>query len=269
MAVRGPTHEELVKTLYPDKTLYGSIMLFVTGLVGVLWVMLVVSVDVDYADIVPAWIRHWPPALTLGGSLLAGLFGYLSIEKRALPWPYLGVLAGLASFGGVGVTSLLSLVALLFIVLGHREGEFHNPATRTLPASAWPDKSMAASLLSLVSGVTTLFWGLLFTIGIIEWADHARDAIVLGSFAMVVGGLNIIAALALYAQQLPRLGLAAAALCGLGAGFVAIGPLLAVANVWFIALALREGEFRPRRSHVVEVPAPTPPARARRARRAR
>lgn len=244
------SREALIKTLWPDKAMYGAIMLFVTGVTGVLWGLIGAIIDVTYASEVPKFLQDYPPLLAVLPSAAAMGLAYLAFRQHKIVWAYLACLAGFLSFAGLGVGPLLSLIALVFVVLAHREGEFHSAATRALTADMWPDKSLAASMLALVTGVLTTFWGILMVSGIVKWTGLSEGAYIFGGFAILAGLTNLVAARRLYYQKDSRLGTIAAVLGLFGFGFLLLGPIVSAANLVVIRWAIEEKEFDAPSTHL-------------------
>lgn len=230
-----------IRQLWPDKLLYGSVMMLVTGFVGVLHAGLVLAFDIKYSDDVPALLRGWPAGVTLALSSIAAVSGIVAIKRLSILWGAIGAVAGFLSFALFGLASLFALVAAAFLFIAHREEEHRDTDTRELSAEEWPDKSLAASLLLLMAGVVTLAWGA----GVLSGAVNFG-----GELAMVLGALEILAALVafaaaylLYHQRSPVVGWVAGVAVVLAAGAYVLGPLLALGALVSLGLAHRELEF--------------------------
>lgn len=242
------THGELIHDVWPDKSLFGAVMLFITGLVGVAFVAFSAYVDVVFSERVPRILRDYPPLLTLLLSFAAFVCAAVSLRQRDTNWAFAGALAGVLSLGLLGVGSVLSLIAAVFLVLSRLEREDYTPETLRLTADQWPDKSLAASLLMFMAGVVALLWGGGLTIGLVSLDLGAT--LILGQASLLAGLVCLFAALQLYFQR----GLWVGALAAVGGiatvGFYVVGPLLSLAALVLIVLAHREQEFHK--------PGPTP-----------
>lgn len=238
------TREGLVKHLWPDKTLYGCLLLFMAGLLGSLFGLVNLVTTVAYAERLPEVLTAVPPGLSLVLSLVALVAGLAAWRAMRADWGALGALAGIASLGLVGFTSLFSAIALVFLVGGMREGEHESEYTAEMKPELWPDKTLAASLLSLMHGVVLIGWAAGIGLGEIQFALIPGPAVATAMLAGIVGLALLWAAYGLYYQRGLAIGVAAT-LAGLPlVGLYVIGPLLAVGTLGAIGLAWREEEFK-------------------------
>lgn len=232
----------LVRRVWPDKAMYAALMLLVAGLVGVYYAAVSTALEVEVSPDVPRALREADPAVAVTLSLVASFCAVTALAARRIGWAYLGAGAGLASGGALGVEGLLALVGLGFAVLS--TGEREDATGRALRASMWPDKSLAASMLLLVTAVLSAAWGAALLSGLIEvraaLLGNATAAGLLGLAAAAVCGE---AARRLYRQRGLGLGVAGgvAGIVGMGFGFLA--PLLSVAALGLLHYARREKEF--------------------------
>jgi hypothetical protein len=241
-----PTHSELIRELWPDKALYGSVMLFITGIIGIAYGMFTLAIDVQYADDVPHWISAYPRWITILLSAATIILSYVSLMERHTKWAFLGGLTGLGAFGMLGVGSLLSVIAILYALKSRAEGEDTNPETLRLTSDRWPDKSLAASLIMLMTGVVTLAWGAALYSGWLRTEmDHQS---LFGLCGIVVGLMCFYACIELYFQRAIWVGVVA----GIGGlmtfGFYVVGPMLSGASLVLLLFAWKEREFRSQQS---------------------
>lgn len=236
------THARLIKDLWPDKALYGAVILFITGVSGISFAVFSRSVDISYSEKVPSFVQGYPPTLTLLFSALAIFFAYRSLKTRSLVPAFLGVASGVLSFGMAGVCSLLAVVSLFYTFLAKREKEDTKPETLLLTADRWPDKSLAASLLFMMSGLVTLAWGSgIFSNVVRTEIDNQQ---LFGLCAILVGLISLYASIELYFQRAFWIGV----LAGWGGlfvfGFYIVGPMLSGAALVLVFFAWREREFQ-------------------------
>ncbi|HVM45120.1 MAG TPA: hypothetical protein VM582_04225, partial [Candidatus Thermoplasmatota archaeon] len=193
---------EHIRELWPDKLLYGSVMIFVTGIVGVLHAALVLAFDITYSKNVPPLLRGWPAEATLALSAVALVCGIVAIRRLSIRWGMAGAIAGFFSLALLGLASLFALVAAAFLLVAHREEEHRSDHTRQLGAEHWPDKSLAASLLLLMGGFVTLAWGGAVLAGLVNFGGGLAPT--LGALEIVAGLLALVAAYFLYHQREER-----------------------------------------------------------------
>lgn len=241
--------KNLVRHLWPDKRLYGATLLLVTGMTGLIYGVAAGIFEINYSSRVPTWMATYPAwAMTLA-SALAALMAIRSLHTgRATPG-IVGAIAGVLALGFLGIGSLLALVALAFLVQSIREGE-EVPASRTLAADLWPDKTLAASAILLVAGATNVAWGAALSWNALfeDWAvaalpTYGLDGLLLGAATLVAGLLGIAAALLSQKQRAPALGVAGAVASAATMAGVFVTPLLGAAALVLVVLGLREQEF--------------------------
>ncbi|HEV8360802.1 MAG TPA: hypothetical protein VGR28_10150 [Candidatus Thermoplasmatota archaeon] len=253
----GASREDLIKGLWPDKILYGSVMLIVTGLAGALLGAVLSIAAVQYSPNVPAFLRTYPPFATVVLSLATTGLGYLALQQRNTNYAIVGALAGIAALGLFGIGAVFSLIALGFVALSRLEREDVKAATVHLGDEMWPDKSLAASLLLFMNGLVTLVWGLALLGRLVSFT--LADATVFGAFAVLVGAASLASARLLYHQQGPTLGLLCAVASLFALGMYIIGPFLSLGALYYLNLAQREREFHKPRA--AEKPTAAPPPR--------
>lgn len=237
------THDEMIHKVWPDKSLFGAVMLFITGLVGVSFVAFNAYVDVTLSEKVPGFLRDYPPLLTLFLSFASFVLAGVSLKQRNTMWALWGAAAGVASLGLLGVGSLLSIVAFVFLILSRLEKEDYTPETLRLTTEQWPDKSLAASLLMTMSGIVALVWGVALAFD--YFSLELSQSVILGQASIVAAIICLFAASQLYYQK--RLGFwigVLASVAGMATlGFYVVGPLLSISALVLLLLAHREEEF--------------------------
>lgn len=237
------TREGLAENLWPDKTMYGCLLLFVAGLLGSLFALVNLVTTVSYTQRIPAVLTSVPPALSLVLSLAAMGVGFVAWQKLRADWGVAGAVAGVASLGLVGFTSVFSAIALAFLVDGIREGEHESEYTARLEPEHWPDKTLAASLLALMHGVVLIGWAAGIGLGEIEFTLIPGQSILTALVAGIAGVALLEAARRLYHQQDAAIGAAATLVGMVTVGLYVVGPLLGLGTLAAIWLAWREEEF--------------------------
>lgn len=232
--------QHLIKKVWPDKILYGSIMLLVTALLGVLHAAAVATFDISYGPRVPGYLHPWPAELVLVLSVVAAVLAFVALKKISTLWGMIGAAAGALSMGLLGAGTVLSLVALGFLVWARMEGEDDIPEAERLDPEEWPDKSLGASLVLLLAGLASAGWGYGVLSGGITFAGNG---LAFGSFQVLAGLVALAAAYALYHQRAKWLGVAAAVLSILAFAVYVVGPLLGAIALGLTLKASREGEF--------------------------
>lgn len=242
-AHRRTRRRHLARTLWPDKLMYGTIVLVITGLVAALYAWFALSVGVDYEGAIPEPIASWPALVTVGLSLLAAALGALGMLMRNTNYSIPGALAGIAAVGLLGVGSVASLAALVLFIVARLEGEDTHAPSVHLSRHLWPDKSLAASAVLFVQGLLTAAWGAMLAFNLVSSVASGEDG--LGYGMVILGGFLILTAALLHHQKAPVLGVLAALLGGLGFAFVIVGPLLTLVVLVLLGLAQLEREFDP------------------------
>lgn len=235
--------KRLIQELWPDKLVYATTMVLLTSILGAVQAVLLQLAPLQMAAQVPRYLHPLDNFWTLLLCLVAAGLAYWAMRARSLTFAWVGVVAGLLSGALVGLAALFSLVAAGFLVQAKREGEHENPHTAVLHVLDWPDKSLAASLVSLVNGALTLGWAALLLTGEIQLGSVA--GLVWGSLAAVAGALSLGAAWQLYRQRGRGLGIAAALVSIPAASAVGVGAVLGIITLGLIWKATVENEFTP------------------------
>lgn len=238
-----PSRQELVQDLWPDKSLYAAVVLFLTGFVGVLTWAVTETMPVAYAPRAEQVFAFWPAWAILVFSLLAVAAASVALWQRSTRWSLTGSGFAFLSIGFFGVNALLALVALVFVHRAWKEGEDANPATRVLTADMWPDKLLAASLVMLIGGVVTFVWGFAILFDAVTYQGYVATGVPFGLGAVVAGIVALWASSRLYMQRGAVLGVVATVLLGAAVALWVVGPILALAAFVLILLGAREEEF--------------------------
>lgn len=230
-------HQMLIQDLWPDKSLYAAVLLFLTGFVGLLTWLVDVTVGVAYAPhVVPflGWIPSW---LVLMLSLAAVGCALQARRAHSDRWTLLGAACAFLSVGFFGANAVLALVTVEFVRRARREGEMDNAATRCLHPDMWPDKLLAASLLMVIAGTMIVLWGIAVAGDLVTYAGYLHGRFFFGATSISAGVLGLIAARTLYLQTAPAFSLAATAAVALPVALWVVGPVLVVAALVLRAIA--------------------------------
>lgn len=233
----------LVQELWPDKLLYGTIVLVVTGLVSLLYTGFAVASDVDYGGAVPRELEDFPPSATAGLSVLAMALGAAGWLWRNTNLSLPGAAAGVLSLGLLGLASVLGVLAAVLFVLARLEGEDTHHPSLGLTRHHWPDKSLAASALLVINGLATTGWGLIIALDGVSVAMDNPQGVGLG--LALLGAFMLGCARMLHYQKAPVAGVGAAIGGVFGLAFFIVGPLLGLGTLLLLALAQGEREFHP------------------------
>lgn len=220
-----------------------------TGVTGLVYGVAAALFDFNYSTHVPTWIAAYPAwAMTLA-STLAALLAVRSLQTRRAAPGIAGAVAGVLALGFLGIGSLLALIALAFLVQSIREGE-EVPASRTLGADLWPDKTLAASAVLLVAGAINVAWGaaLLWNavfedLAVAALPTYGVNAHLLGAATLAAGLLGLAGALLNQYQRAPVVGIAGAIASAATLAGVFVTPLLGGAALVLVVLGMREHEF--------------------------
>lgn len=235
-------HKHLIRDLWPDKHLYAAVLLLLGAGIGAAFALSAQLIPVTFDDDMPTSIAgwNWPFGIVL--PLVAAPFALAAYRLRR---PWMGFVAAgveIASFGALGVVTLLGIAGAVFLLVAKREGEHDNPATRDLHPHHWPDKSLAAALLFVVAGLAAVVWGGMLLSG---WLGvRSLDLTLWGVVSLIVGLVAFAAAVMCYGQRSFWVCNVAAVAVALSFGFVVVGPALAIGSGILLARARREGEFR-------------------------
>lgn len=242
-----PKHPKkaLIRELWPDKHLYASILLLIGAGLAAAFTIVVYVIPIRYAQKMPTFVEG---ALTSGELPWGLVFPTVSIVLALISFykriPALGfVAAGIefVTFGALGVSSLLALAAIVFLVRARREGEHRNPQTAALHAMHWPDKALAAALLLAIGGLAALVWGAIILTG---WLDVRQfDGVAWGVLSLVGAALAFAGAATGYWQRSLALAFVGSVALAATMSFVVIGPALAIGAFTLLLRARREGEF--------------------------
>lgn len=234
-------HKHLIRDLWPDKHLYATTLLFLGAGMGIVYAFAAWVIPVTYAPDMPLTLRGWGvmPALLLPG--VAGVLAYVCYRFRAPAWGFAAATLEIVSFGALGVSTLLGLVAAGFLLRAKQEGEHENPATRGLHAHAWPDKSLAAALLLTVSGLASLVWALALFSGAVD--VRSADAIVWGWLSIVGALIALAGAWLAYRQRGYGLCVTSSILVALTGSFAVLGLALSIGTLVLLSKARKEREF--------------------------
>ncbi|HLE96225.1 MAG TPA: hypothetical protein VI997_02550, partial [Candidatus Thermoplasmatota archaeon] len=94
------SRDALIKGLWPDKALYGSVMLFVTALVGVVWALVEKAIGVEFGTRVPTLLHPYDdPLIPAALSLLAAALAFVALRRRQSAWAMAGALVGILGVG--------------------------------------------------------------------------------------------------------------------------------------------------------------------------
>ncbi len=227
---------------WPDKIMFAAMTVTLGGGLAVLFSLLM-STGATIGNDIPGWLLPYPPWVGLLAGALMILLGTLAIRFQAAVWVWLGVVAGLISMGMLGLVPILSLVAIIFLVMSHVEGEETIHDDDTWDASLWPDKALAASLMLLVAGIVSLFQaGMLFADNLT--APLFPDTPSTFAFINVVAGaIALYGAFEVFHVRRPWAGWLGAVAGVAGLGFYVLGPGLAITAMILLLLAHREDEF--------------------------
>lgn len=233
--------KHLIRGLWPDKHLYAATLLILASSMGAAFAYAAHLTPVTFAPSMPRTLQGigWPFDFVLSVAIL--VLAILCYRRRATALGFVAAALAIVSVGALGTSSLLGLAAIGFLLAARAEGEHLNPETRDLPAHAWPDKALAATLLLVVAALASLVWGGMLlsgwlsvrTVNVFPWA--------IGSLA--VGVLAIVGAVFCYRQTRRAVAFVAAAAVVLSGSFLVVGPGLGIATIVLLLRAHSEGEF--------------------------
>lgn len=197
---------------------------------------------------------HWLSAVLAGLMLVLGV---VCLRTQAAVFGYAGAATGFFSLAYAGLVPFLSLLAVLMLIKSRLEGEETRNDGVTLPANAWPDKAMGASLFMVVGGAVVLWQGVL--IGLDRYEPVLLKALPAVAMAIdvAVGLFAVWAAGQVYHLRRPWVGDTAAALLVATFGLYVLGPVLGLVTFLLMQRARREDEFRKHASAAGAPPAAT------------
>ena len=227
---------------WPDKALFAALLLLLAGLVGVAFELTRPLVAVDQ-DRLPVLFTDELRGYTLGLSAATAVLGLLALRRQSALFVYLGALAALLSLGVFGLVPGLAVVAVGFMLKSHAEGEETRLDGHHVPASAWPDKAMAACLLLVVLAGIALTQAVLVLAGRFDPLVLTAVPVLAGLSGLAVAAIGFAAAREVYRLERPWLGWLAFLLGVTTFGFYLLGPAVAAAGLVLLWLAHREHEF--------------------------
>lgn len=238
---RDPRHL-LIKEVWPDKLLYGTLLVVVSSAMGIFHGLLSMAfpLPVSHGDLLQ-WMSSYPVWLTVLLSLLAFVTALIAWRKLSVWWGLFACLLGVLSFSLYGIGSLHAAAAVLFLILARIEGEDRTPKKDRVDKFEWPDKAFATSLLLFLAGIVSIVWGIGVTFG--EVSFGRADSIYWGPAQMIAGVVGLVAADFVYRQRAPLLALVACVFNVAAFAGYFLAPGFAVAALVALVLAWRENEF--------------------------
>ncbi len=226
---------------WPDKILFAGLMLLIGGVLGTLFAILSLMEStgsvaglVFFEEIAPSWILIF--------SVLAIVFGALTVHYQSWLMAMGGIGASILSLGFFGLVPLLGLAAAVVLVKAAMEGEELKLDEHRVESWEWPDKAMAASVFLTALGAVSLVQGIATLTGDYQGLFFEAPA-GLGGVVIIVGILCFAAARMCFRQQSSPLPWIAAVAGFLMTGYIIVGPALAAIAMILLGLAEKEGEF--------------------------
>lgn len=228
---------------WPDKVMYAAMLQVMGGILGAIFALLqLAGLRVDEEVLRHVGIVGPAPALVLSlATLVLGMYG---IRHQAALWVWIAVATGILSVGMLGLVPLLSLVAMGFLLRSRAEGEETRHDLRTLHASLWPDKALAASMLLFVGAGVSLIQAYVVARDAILLPTLLRDVPIVLAFVSAAAALwSFYASFEVYRLRRAWTGYVSAGLTFLSLGFALIGPAIAIATIVLLRKAAAEAEF--------------------------
>lgn len=229
---------------WPDKVMFAAMLQVMGGTLGAIFALLqLAGLKIDDGVLIHVGIVDAGPALVLSLATLAlGLYG---IRHQAALWVWLAIATGVLSVGMIGLVPILSFVAIGFLLRSRMEGEETKHDHRTVPASLWPDKALAASLLLFVGGLVALVQAFVVYADLVILPTMLRDLPMAVAFVSAIAGLwSVYASFEIYRLHRIWVGYVAAALELVSLAFLVVGPALAISAFVLLQKARGENEFR-------------------------
>ena len=228
---------------WPDKIMFAAMLCIIAGALGAAFAFLRLvglRIDSDVSDL----LYIMPAAASLVLSLATMALGIHGVRHQAAIWVTLAIVSGVLSMGMLGLTPLLCLIAVWFLVRSHAEGEETDHDERILHASLWPDKALAASMLLFVGGIVSLFQAFLLFVDDFNMPRELDGILPFFAGGCFVAGIwSLYASFEVYRLRRAWTGYLAAALNVLTIAFFVAGPALALAAFVFLQKARGEDEF--------------------------
>lgn len=233
-----PEHE----SEWPDKAMFAGILLTLAGALGILFALLRLT-DATFGEDIPVLLAEWPLAIMFPAAALALVLGVQATRHQAAIFVYLGSLMGIISLAGLGLVPILCVLAIGFMVRAHFEGE--DTVIRTPPPDSddWPDKAFAASLVLFVTGIITLFQGILTYTGTFAPVLWGQVPAIWATIAVLAGAFCVWSAREIFHLRRAWAGTTGCIVGILGLGLFIVGPILCVIGLVLLALAHKEDEF--------------------------
>ncbi len=227
---------------WPDKILSSALLVMVAGALAILHGALELG-GASFADDtafflydIPAW---W--LLALGG--VTTVLGFLAFRHQAWLLTVAGIVTGVWSFGLLGASSLLCLVAVWPLIQSFREGEETHLDRHRMHGHQWPDKAIMAAVLIAAGGAVSLIQGALLFADRLSPPFFAASPGTWAVASIVAGLFAFYAGREVFHLRHPWTGWLASGLLVAAAGFYVVGPVLGVAALIYLGLAEKEAEF--------------------------
>lgn len=217
-----------------------ALFVIIAGLLAMVHGVLILS-GVTIGEAVPsvlAGIPAWWLLATGATAAALGIFAYIHQAWLLTAW---GIITALLSFGLLGTSSVVAVIAIWPFIRSFVEGEETRLDFKRMHSHEWPDKAIMASVVIASAGALAIIQTVLLAAGRIEpvagptWAWLAWSA--------AAGVLSLVAARHVFHLRNAWLGWTASIVAIVTMAFWIIGPMLAVVAMIYLALATKEAEF--------------------------
>lgn len=227
---------------WPDKILVAALLALTSGLLAVMQGALKAAGASWSQDgslflyYVPTW---WLLATGAGATILGGL----AYRQQSWVLTVLAMLIGGISFGMLGASTLLVLLAIWPLVRSFQEGEETHLDLHRIHAHEWPDKAIMASVFLTTAGALSLMQAGMLAFDRIAAPILPGQPLTWAVFSGVAGLVAIAGARDAFNLRRAWTSWFGAALTLVAAAFYVIGPAFALAAMLFMGLAYKEAEF--------------------------
>ncbi len=227
---------------WPDKILVAALLALTAGMLAVMQGTLTAA-GASWSQDQSLFVYYVPTWWVLVTGVLAAILGGFAYRQQSWLLTVLGLLAGAVSFGMLGASTLLCVLAIWPLIRSFQEGEETHLDIHRVHAHEWPDKAIMASVFLTTAAALSLLQAGLLAADRITAPLLASRPMTMAVFSAVAGLVGIAGARDAFNLRRAWTSWFGAGLTLAASAFYVIGPAFALAAMLFMGLAYREAEF--------------------------